>query len=395
MPAPFTPNDFKEVIPSPGGNFCVKFFKNFLRRFPTMIYGIISYERDENGDLSDEMKTDICQLDCMCGGGGTVEQPPTGLDTPRNVSATDGTYADKVRVTWTTVGGATRYYIYRSTSSVTPSFSTTPIASVDAPVVQYDDLSAALGTVYYYWVRAVSATDVSDFSASDSGYIENVSSNEVRFESPGVTTWTVPPAVTSIDVRTVGGGGSGGGGTLARLRQGAGGGGGGGGGYSQTLNIPVTAGETLTIEVGSGGIHPGGSIAKSQSLNLDGSAGTGSSVKRNSTTLISSLGGGGGLKAVAGANPSGGAGGAGGTGSSTTGTAGGIATSQGSFSVGGFGGQSGGSSLYASKGSGGMGQTIAGILVDAGEGGGGGTVGNAAPYDFPKDGENGIVVIFY
>lgn len=83
---------------------------------------------------------------------------------PTSVSATDGTYADKVIVSWTGSSGATSYNLYRSTTSTRPSAATK--TGVTSP---YSDTTATPGTKYYYWVSAVNSAG-SSCSTSDTGY---------------------------------------------------------------------------------------------------------------------------------------------------------------------------------------------------------------------------------
>ncbi|MGA2172022.1 MAG: S8 family serine peptidase [Sedimentisphaerales bacterium] len=84
---------------------------------------------------------------------------------PTSVSASDGTYADKVRVTWDSVSGATSYEVWRSTDS--SSSSASKLGNYTSP---FDDSSVTPGTTYYYWVKARNSCGPSDFSSSDSGY---------------------------------------------------------------------------------------------------------------------------------------------------------------------------------------------------------------------------------
>ncbi|MBV6343614.1 DUF2341 domain-containing protein, partial [Candidatus Magnetobacterium casense] len=60
------------------------------------------------------------------------------LPAPTGVSATDGTYTDKVIVSWTEPCGASGYYLYRGGTYVT---------SVAAGTVSYNDTGATAGTV--------------------------------------------------------------------------------------------------------------------------------------------------------------------------------------------------------------------------------------------------------
>jgi predicted nucleotidyltransferase len=90
---------------------------------------------------------------------GTVPAIPTG------VSATDGSYTDRVHISWNSVAGATYYEVYRSTSSEgTKTLLGSPSSS------PYDDTSALVGTTYYYWVKACNDNGCSDFSSYDTGY---------------------------------------------------------------------------------------------------------------------------------------------------------------------------------------------------------------------------------
>ena len=89
-----------------------------------------------------------------------LTSPPTG------VSASDGTYTDKVLVTWDAVYGATSYTVYRRATS--PGGTKTTLGST--PSTEYNDYSASVGTIYYYWVKASNTYGTSDFSAYDTGF---------------------------------------------------------------------------------------------------------------------------------------------------------------------------------------------------------------------------------
>jgi hypothetical protein len=93
----------------------------------------------------------------------TIEDVPA----PADVSASDGTYLDRVAVSWSAASGATAYEVWRNT--VDDSSSATAIATGVAGT-GYDDAGAAAGITYYYWVKAVGASGTSGFSASDYGY---------------------------------------------------------------------------------------------------------------------------------------------------------------------------------------------------------------------------------
>ncbi len=97
-----------------------------------------------------------------------VTTEPYPLGTPTGVAASDGTYAFYVRVTWNAVAGATSYKVYRNTvnSSSSASLLTTTAST------EYNDSLATQGTVYYYFVKAISTLSDSSFSSGNSGFLE-------------------------------------------------------------------------------------------------------------------------------------------------------------------------------------------------------------------------------
>ena len=93
----------------------------------------------------------------------------TGFGLPRadtpDVSASDGTYTDKVRVTWTSIQAAESYTLYRGTSEAGYSTSQSNLTTTS-----YDDTNAVRGTLYYYWVKAVAPIDESSMGGPNTGY---------------------------------------------------------------------------------------------------------------------------------------------------------------------------------------------------------------------------------
>ncbi len=88
------------------------------------------------------------------------------LAAPGSLTASTGTLSGKVRLSWSSVAGATLYKVFRGTannsavaSQVGSSASTT-----------FDDTSAALGSAYYYWVKASNGAGESGFSIVAYGY---------------------------------------------------------------------------------------------------------------------------------------------------------------------------------------------------------------------------------
>ena len=88
---------------------------------------------------------------------------------PASVAASDGTYADKVRVTWTDRTHETGYKVYRHTSN-NPGSATQIGGTLAAGTTSYDDTAAAPCTTYYDWVKAVTAGGDTGFGTPDTGY---------------------------------------------------------------------------------------------------------------------------------------------------------------------------------------------------------------------------------
>ena len=84
---------------------------------------------------------------------------------PQNVEASDGTYSDRVRITWDPVPGAARYEVHRATSR---DGSYEPLRETTA--TSYDDTTVTAGTTYWYKVRAWNVAGYGPFSEPDSGY---------------------------------------------------------------------------------------------------------------------------------------------------------------------------------------------------------------------------------
>ncbi|MBI2441733.1 MAG: VCBS repeat-containing protein [Lentisphaerae bacterium] len=104
--------------------------------------------------------------------GGELSLPETGyaFGPPQGLSASDGSYVNKVQLGWSAVESALNYEVWRSTRAITPpGGGATRITTINS--TNHADISATAGTTYYYWVRANSlAAGTGDFSPMDSGY---------------------------------------------------------------------------------------------------------------------------------------------------------------------------------------------------------------------------------
>ena len=132
-----------------------------------------------------------------------IVNPPGPLP-PTGVAASDGTYTDKVVVSWNASTGATHYHVYRSETSTGTK---TSLGSWQAGRT-YNDTSATPGTTYYYWVKAAtssSGANASDYSSSDSGWRKlspptNVAANYSSENNKVVVSWNASTGATYYHV---------------------------------------------------------------------------------------------------------------------------------------------------------------------------------------------------
>jgi len=117
------------------------------------------------------------------GGGdyGYAGLPPLP-DAPTSISASDGIYTNKIVVTWSTAREAQWYALYRLASPTNGA----PVELLQTPSNAFVDLDVALGTRYYYWVRAGNTSGWSTLSAPDSGYI-------LPMQPVAAATWVFKP----------------------------------------------------------------------------------------------------------------------------------------------------------------------------------------------------------
>lgn len=120
-----------------------------------------------------------------------ITKPIAPPPAPTGVSASDGTFADRVQVSWSASTGATYYQVFRHTSN---NSSSATLLSSSFPSSPYNDTSAVAGTTYYYWIKACNSGGCSSFSASDSGYRQVTTPPTNPFLNPGfeqgATSWS-------------------------------------------------------------------------------------------------------------------------------------------------------------------------------------------------------------
>ncbi len=139
-------------------------------------------------------KVNACNTaETICSAFGT-DPGHRALAAPAGLTASDGTYPDRVRVTWIASAGATSYTVQRGVAS-----GAYPITFADILTTAYDDTSAAPGTVYYYVVKACAETGCSALSAYDAGHLAAAT------PTPTPTSTSTPTAMpTSTATRTPG-----------------------------------------------------------------------------------------------------------------------------------------------------------------------------------------------
>lgn len=96
-------------------------------------------------------------------------QGSVGLAAPTGVAASDGSYNNKIGISWDTMRGAARYQVFRNLTNDPAS-----AVSLGTAVESYFfDTTAAQGQSYFYWVRSESASVASNLSAPDTGFRRN------------------------------------------------------------------------------------------------------------------------------------------------------------------------------------------------------------------------------
>ena len=105
---------------------------------------------------------------------------------PQNLSASDGSYADRVYLSWSSLSGVNDYTVWRNLVDDPDSAEPLDVAGS----YYYYDYDALGGPLYYYWVSVAGVTNRSWFSASDSGWRSGVgvlSHESADFLPPGGT----------------------------------------------------------------------------------------------------------------------------------------------------------------------------------------------------------------
>ena len=87
---------------------------------------------------------------------------------PQDVSASDGTYLDIIRVTWADVTDETSYEVFRCDTDIDSSCASAAILPADT--IQFDDMGdEIIGGNHYYRVKSCIVDICSEYSATDPG----------------------------------------------------------------------------------------------------------------------------------------------------------------------------------------------------------------------------------
>ncbi|MBI3986357.1 MAG: PQQ-binding-like beta-propeller repeat protein, partial [Lentisphaerae bacterium] len=134
---------------------------------------------------------------------GSTDTGWRALSPPGAVSAGDGTFADKVSVSWGAVTGAAGYVVFRGSLDATG----TAVELAATTALAVDDTSAAAGATNFYWVKATNALGISGFSASDSGYRlappgapTGVSASDGLYAGRVMVSWTALSGATGYEI---------------------------------------------------------------------------------------------------------------------------------------------------------------------------------------------------
>jgi len=120
------------------------------------------------------------------------------LSAPTGVSASDGTYTDKVKITWNSVTAASAYKVYRA-NSVTGT--KTEISSWQSNLYYYD-YDVTPGTHYFYFVKAENAYNQSPYSDNNEGWAKEETTNyniSISVANPAYGTTSPPPGTYSAE----------------------------------------------------------------------------------------------------------------------------------------------------------------------------------------------------
>ncbi len=134
------------------------------------------------------------------------------VNPPAAPLASDGTYFDRIRVSWTKMEGATSYMVFR-TEAAAPApdpLADTAIGETSALFLDDfgDDIVPQIGGImknYYYWIATKNQSGTSPISKSNNGYLSNkgpatVTASNGMYSNKITVTWSTVAGAVSYDV---------------------------------------------------------------------------------------------------------------------------------------------------------------------------------------------------
>jgi fibronectin type 3 domain-containing protein len=151
---------------------------------------------------------------CTASTCGARSEPDAGsrqgeaLGSPTGVRASDGTYTDKVRISWGAVSGASEYHVFCNSKKASMEWAEM-IANESAPSTSFDDTSATPGVTYYYSVCACDSEGHCSCSDWDTGSASSgsipptptgVSASDAVYCDKIVVTWNAASGATYYEI---------------------------------------------------------------------------------------------------------------------------------------------------------------------------------------------------
>jgi len=88
---------------------------------------------------------------------------------PKKITASKGTFEDKVQISWRSSAGASKYRVFRNTEN--KSYNAVEISG-EITGTTFEDTLAQHGKLYYYWIKSGIKNDWSSFSFCANGYLD-------------------------------------------------------------------------------------------------------------------------------------------------------------------------------------------------------------------------------
>lgn len=187
MSAPFSPEDFENLVARPGQNICLRIVNRF--RFRVMVWKFMRWMLSETGELSAAFKEMLCAIDCD-------DFDPTTTTTSSTTTCAAPQFADPpVNATLTNVGGCTWEFAWNyPDGAISVDVYITKLPSGEVEEVSYNSpqttqqFEIPAGDEWCFAWRACSACGCTEYLGSGDGGTPMCGS------CPATTTTTTTPA---------------------------------------------------------------------------------------------------------------------------------------------------------------------------------------------------------